>query len=396
MKKKQRCFVKRFAALVAALMLCAALCVPALAAPAWPVSPTSDDFVSHPNCWYVWNSVNLGSGSYEGYELICHPMGQYGSTNTQQYPFDSYSTNSSTYSYTDSSDKVHSFIYSLPYIPASPTASWPDLPSFPVGEPSNICGAVRLYPVKWRDYLAGVDDVYGDRQLYGYLTSWRSDSSSSLSASFNDAVLDYNPIFVPSNTFFFADRTYSSSSNSTLVSYVIRNGDNDFWASPYNENYLRLSKSHLSTPVFSSFPSHFSIPSSDVGFVFCQKPTSAGVHSYISEFNVNLSFAAVLWVPDALLPADVKVGDWISKSDVESLQDQLTKDFDVSSDTLKNSKDNLNSWNSTSSVDSDVASGATGFLNGIFQNLGTFLFSVSLLCFGAVVLRMLIRKAVDG
>jgi hypothetical protein len=30
-KKKQRCFVKRFAALVAALMLCASLCVPAFA-----------------------------------------------------------------------------------------------------------------------------------------------------------------------------------------------------------------------------------------------------------------------------------------------------------------------------------------------------------------------------
>ena len=93
---------------------------------------------------------------------------------------------------------------------------------------------------------------------------------------------------------------------------------------------------------------------------------------------------------------DIDVGSWLSADDLEKLQDQLINDFDVDSNTLKNSKDNLNSWNSTSSVDSDVASGAIGILNGIFQNLGTFLFSVSLLCFGAVVLRMLIRKAVDG
>ena len=109
-----------------------------------------------------------------------------------------------------------------------------------------------------------------------------------------------------------------------------------------------------------------------------------------------MKFSASLWVPAALLPADVAVGDWISQGTMDKLQDQLVKDFDIDSDTLKNSKDNLNSWNSTSSVDSDVASGASGLLGGLFQNLGTFLFSVSLLCFGAVVLRMLLRKAVDG
>ena len=74
----------------------------------------------------------------------------------------------------------------------------------------------------------------------------------------------------------------------------------------------------------------------------------------------------------------------------------ISNEFGVDSDTIKDTKDILNSWNSSSSVDSDVASGASGLLGGLFQNLGTFLFYVSLLCFGAVVLRMFIRKAVDG
>lgn len=389
-KKKQRCFVKRFVALVAALVISFSLSVSVFAIN-WPASPSSDDFVSHPNCWYVWNEINLES--YHGFELICHPMQEYGATNTQQFPFDSYSTNSSTYRYTNSSGTTVTFMYGVPYIPASPTASWPDLPSFPVGDPSNICGAVRLYPCKWRDYLASVSDVFNDRSVYGYLTSWPSDSSSIISDYYDHEVFAENPVYIPSNIFFFGSKTDSSTNH---TSYVISNGDNDFWASPYNANYLKLSKSHLSTLGMRSFPSHFSIPSSDVGFVFCKRPTGDGMHVYNTEFDVSLSFAVVLWVPDSLLPSDVKVGDWISKATVEDLQDELANEFDVDSDTLKNSKDNLNSWNSTSSVDSGVASTSISALNAMFQNLGGFLFIVSLMVFGAVVLRMLIRKAVDG
>lgn len=380
---------RRVGALLSALLMICCFTAPALAIN-WPASPSSDDFVSHSNCWYVWNSINLGS--YEGFELICHPMQEYGSTNTQQFPFDSYSTQSGTYSYTNSSSETVTYMYGIPYIPASPTASWPELPSFPVGEPSNICGAVRLYPCKWRDYLAGVDDVFTDRSVYGYLTSWPSDSFSSYSDTFENEILDYNPIFVPSNIFFFGNKTDTSTNH---TSFGIENGDNDFWASPYNDNYLKLSKSHLSTPAFRSFPSHFSIPSSDVGFVFCKDP-GTGYYAYNSEFNVTLSFAAVLWVPKSLLPADVKVGDWISKANLEGLQDQLVKDFNVNSDTLKNSSDSFNSWLDSDAIDTDIADTSYNVINALFQNVGQFVFIVSLLCFGAVVLRVVVRKAVEG
>lgn len=382
---------RRVGALLSALLMTCCFTVSALAAPAWPASPSTADFVSHPNCWYVWNEINLGV--YSGYELICHPMGQYGSTDTQQYPFDSYSTNSSTYSYTNPSGTTVTFMYGIPYIPASPTASFPDLPSFPVGEPSNICGAVRLYPCKWRDYLSRVDDVFNDRSVFGYLTSWPSDSSSIISDKFDHEVFSEFPIYIPSNIFFFGSKTDSSTNH---TSFGIVNGDNDFWASPYNTNYLRLSKSHLSTRGMRSFPPNFSIPSSDIGFVFCKRPTGDGMHVYNSEFNVTLSFAATLWVPDALLPADVKVGDWISKADVESLQDQLVKDFDVNSDTLKNSKQNLESWQNSNTIDTDIADIAFSVFHALFGTaLASFVSTVVLLCFGAVVLRILLRKALE-
>lgn len=394
MKKKQRCLLKRFAALVAALAISFSLSVPAFAAGNdWPSSPSSLDFYFHPNSWYVWKRTILrGVG---GYELICTPMTEYDSSNTVRYPFPfSYSTNSSTYSFTNSNGVTKTFMYASPYIPASMSASWSNLPSFPVGTPTNVIGAVRLYPSIYSGYLANISDVFTDRSIFGFLTSWPSSGESSIADQYDHEIFDTFPVYIPTNIFFFGHRT---SSSSNVSGFAIVDGDNDFWATPFNSNYLDLSDSHYSNTSYTSFPDNFSIPSSDVGFVFAKTPAGDGMHSYNTEFNVSdLRFAATLWVPDSLLPSDVAVGDWISKASIEGLQDQLVNDFDVNSGTLKNSKNSLDSWSSTSSVDSDVASGATGLLNGIFQNLGTFLFSVSLLCFGAVVLRMLIRKAVDG
>lgn len=382
--------IRRLGASFAALLMICCMTVPALAVD-WPASPSSADFASNPNCWYVWNKHYLGL--YSGYELICHPMGQYGSTNTQQFPFDSYSTNSFTYSYANSAGNGGVYMCAFPYIPASPTASWPDLPSFPVGEPSNICGAVRLYPCKWRDYLAGVDDVFEDRSVFGFLTSWPSYSSTSLSVVYPSKTFTEYPVYVPSNVFFFGDRSVSSSGG--VSGFGISNGDNNFWASPYNENYLKLSKSHI-TSDYRSFPSNFSVPSSEVGFVFAKQPEGDQMHPYNTEFNVTLSFAAVLWVPEALLPSDVQVGDWISKATVEVMQDDLVNEFGVDSDTLKNSKQNFDSWQNSNTIDTDVANTGLDIINALMQNVGQFAFVVSLLCFGAVILRVLIRKAVEG
>lgn len=394
MKKKQRCFVMRFAALVAAMVISFSLAVPAFAAGNnWPSSPSTNDFFNHPNCWYVWQSKTLEG--LPGYELICSSMTESGDTNAVSLPFPfSYSTNSGTYSITYSNGTVKTFMYATPYIPASIAGSWQNFPSFPVGDASPYCAAVRIYPDISSGYLANISDVFTDRSVFGFLTSWPSSGDSSISDKYENEIIDAYPIYVPTNIFFFGDRSSTSSGN--VTGFGIAGGDNDFWATPSNYNYLHLSDSHYSTPGYRSFPAGVYIPSSDLGFVFAKQPEGNHMHSYNTEFDVSLKFAATLWVPLSLLPSDVEIGDWISKATIEDLQDELAHEFDVDTNTLKNSKDNLNSWNSTSSVDSDVASGATGLLNGIFQNLGTFLFSVSLLCFGAVVLRMLIRKAVDG
>lgn len=383
---------RRIGASFAAFLMVCCLTAPALAANDWPSSPSFFDFYSHPNCWYVWKRTVLrGVG---GFELICSPMNEFESSNTVSlsFPF-SYSTNSSTYSYTSSSGVTRTFMYSTPFIPASMSAIWSNLPSFPVGVPSNLTAAVRLYPYIRSGYLANISDVFTDRSIFAFLTSWPASGDSSIADTFDHEVFDTYPVYVPSNIFFFGDKTDSSTNHS---SFGIVDGDNDFWATPFNSNYLDLSKSHYSTTGFHSFPSNFSIPSSDVGFVFC-RDAGTGYNPYNSVFNVSdLQFVATLWVPDSLLPSNVAIGDWISKADVESLQDQLVKDFDINSDTLKDSKANFDSWQNSNTIDTDVANTSLDIINGLMQNVGQFAFVVSLLCFGAVVLRVLIRKAVEG
>lgn len=390
--RKFKMGIRRFGASLSALLMICCFTAPALAAGHdWPASPASSDFYSHPNSWHVWQKKSLYG--YSGFELICCPMVEYQDSDTSNWRIGgTYSTASGTYSCSDSSVTT-TYMYAFPSIPVSPAGYWSDLPSFPVGDVGNFRAVVRLYPCIWSDYLKDVPDVFEDRSVFAFLTSWPSDGGSSIADHYGSEIFDTYPVYIPSNIFFFGSKTDTSSSHS---SFGIDGGSNIFWASPSNSNYLRLSLSHFSDSLMSHFPSGSSIPSSDIGFVFCKRPSGDGMHVYHSEFDVSLSFAATLWVPDALLPADVKVGDWISKADIEGLQDQLVKDFDVNSDTLKDSKANFDSWQNANTIDTDVANTGLDLINGLMQNVGQFVFVVSLLCFGAVVLRVLIRKAVEG
>lgn len=392
MKKKQRCFYKRFAALVAALVLVFSLSVPVFAASDTETDmPSLDDFYSHHGSWYVWRK--LSPHGVESYELLCSPISVSGSSYTLPYSI-SYSTNAFDVSYlANDSGESYDYACAFPYPLRGASGLWSELPSFPIGsESSGQTASVLVYSTSTQP-----------SGTYGFLTSSFSRSDRILSfgntygSSFGSSTdtLDSFSFSSPFYSYPFAIRQSSSSSSS---GYVLQGGDSGFIIPPENQSrvlYLNLGTTRylLGTYSFVPYPSGYTIPSSDIGFVFVKQPSSSPVYS-ASAFNTTGSFAFSLLVPSSWLP-DVKLGDWLSDSP-EDLQDAITNEFGVDSGTIKDSKDKLNSWNSASSVDSDIASGASGLLGGLFQNLGTFLFSVSLLCFGAVVLRMLIRKAVDG
>ena len=392
MKKNQRCFYKRFAALVAALVCVFSLSVPAFAASdTEAVMPSLDDFYSHHGSWFVWRNLNNKGVDY--LELLCSPIAVSGSSYTLPYSI-SYSSNAFDVSYIGTaSGKRYVYACAIPYPLRGASGLWSELPSFSVGSGlSPDTSVVRVYSSSAQQY-----------NTYGFLTSSFSRSDRILSFGNTDGsssgsatdTLDFYSFSSPFYTYPFAFREYTSTSGS---GYGLQGGDSSFIVPPNSYSdfqfiSLKSTRYFLEANSFVSYPPGYTISSSDIGFVFVKMASSLPAYS-ASAFDTTGSFAFSLLVPASRLP-DVKLGDWISDSP-EDLQDAITNEFGIDSGTLKDSKDNLNSWNSASSVDSDIASGASGLLGGLFQNLGTFLFSVSLLCFGAVVLRMLIRKAVDG
>lgn len=392
MNKKCRCFFKRFAALVSALVISFSLPVSALAASDTIADmPSLDDFYKHHGSWFVWRSITESGFLY--YELLCSPISVSGSSYSLPYSV-SYATNAFDVSYlANDSGKSYDYACAFPLPLRGASGYWYELPSFPVGLSSKSDTAqVRVYTT--------VDPQSG---AYGFLTSSFSRSDRILSfgntaGSSSGSSTDTFDSFTFSSPFYSYPFAIRETTTSSASGYVLQGGYTNFIVplSDYSRaRYINLASTRYlrGTHDFISYPSGYTIPSSDIGFVFVQKPSSSPVYS-ASAFDTTGSFAFSLLVPASRL-ADVKLGDWISDSP-EDLQDAITNQFHIDSGTLKDSEDILNSWNSSSSVDSDVASGASGLLGGLFQNLGTFLFSVSLLCFGAVVLRMLIRKAVDG
>lgn len=392
MKKKLRCFVNRFAAFVAAMMLSFSLPVSALASSDTVADmPSLDDFYSHHGSWFVWRNIRVNSVDYV--ELLCSPISVSGNSYSLPYSI-SYSTNAFEVNYlANDSGKSYSYACAFPYPLRGASGLWSELPSFPVGSGTDHSTSVlRIYSTSAQSsntytFLASASTSSDHLLSFG-------NTSGSSSGSSTDT-LDTFTFSSPFYSYPFAIRQTTSSSAS---GYGITGGDTQSVIPPteFSRNlYSGLEATYLllGTSTFIPYPVGATIPSSNLGFVCVQKPASSPIYT-ASAFNTTGSFAFSLLVPVSRLP-DVKLGDWLSDSP-EDLQDAITSQFGIDSGTLQNSKDNLNSWNSTSSVETDVASTSISVLNAMFQNLGGFLFIISLMVFGAVVLRMFIRKAVDG
>ena len=392
MKKKCRCFFKRFAALIAAFVVSVSFCSPCFAAFGTEVvMPSLDDFYKHHGSWFVWRNATLSNSLY--YELLCSPISVSGTSYSLPYSVP-YSTNAFDVSYlANDSGLAYDYACAFPLPLRGASGYWYELPSFPIGMSTdpNAC-LVRVYST--------ADQPSGS---FGFLASSFSRSDRILSfgntaGSSSGSSTDTLDSFAFSSPFYSYPFAIRETTSSSASGYVLYGGDNSFIVPPSNysdDALLSLGSTRFLRGTFSfiDYPSGYTIPSSDIGFVFVKQPSFTPAY-YASSFDTTATFAFSLLVPVSRL-RDVELGDWLSGSP-EDLQKVIIDEFDIDSDTLKESKDYLTLWKNASSVDSGVASGASGFLSGVFQNLGTFLFSVSLLCFGAVVLRMLIRKAVDG
>lgn len=379
MKKKHRRLLKRFAALVAALVICSALCVPAFA---------SNNASSQK--WVVVGERDMRNemGTYSRYLHLTPYQGG-----------EIYATT------------ISSYVASLNINPSS---------SAP--EPTN-CMTWLLplnYPDWWRAALP-----LGNRAYIQFDSPQivRNSTGSSISSfdvfAFSRSQASYFDFSV--------DRNQPTSSNTSDTLVVFRNDsplfplssgiiDGSFGSSPLASGVsLQVGSSSLVYSLqdfYQLYPAFWSVSGTYSGFSYTSiaglsnlssddlilgvtLPTfPASESGYILTVSVAISF----WVDANKLPAGLQVGDeFPANTDAfDQMRDDLIDQFPEAFENIENGKDTLTGWNDTETVDTDVASTSISALNAMFQNLGGFLFIVSLMVFGAVVLRMLMRKAVDG
>ena len=379
MKKKQRCLLKRFAALVAALMLSASLCVPCFA---------SNNASSQK--WVVVGERDMKNemGTYSRYLHLTPYQGG-----------EIYAT------------PISSFVSSLNTSPSS---------SAPVPTQFMTWLIPLNFPDWWRSALP-----LGNRAYIQF------DSPQIVQNSTGSSISSFRVFaFSRSQATYFdfsLNRTDTSSSNYSDTSVVLRNDsplfplacaivDGSFSSSPSASGVsLYVGSSSLVYSLqdfYQLYPAFWSVSGSFSGFSYTPVAGLSNLSSddlilgvalpsftstqsgYILTVSVAISF----WVDANKLPAGLQVGDeFPANTDAfDQMRDDLIEQFPEASDNIANGKDTIQGWNDTETVDSDVASTSISALNAMFQNLGGFLFIVSLMVFGAVVLRMLIRKAVDG
>lgn len=369
MKKKQRCLFKRFVSLFGALMLCASLSVPA--------------FASNNAQWRKWVITDSKQFTNESGTM---------STYFQLTPF----LDGNVYAAT-----ISSHASAVKFSSASAPGSWfsyvlycdnyPDWwrSAVPLGARSYV--QVDVKSLSWSSSYSGYRSPVSSGNLYVFDRN-NALVVGSISIGSGTASNGYISTVGAPSAFFISGQSASTSSSVSPVSFSV--GDSLVF-SP-NDLFNIVPGFPLSD--FSAIDNvrYASIPLSNLSsdtIVF-------GVYSgdFLSGRYYHATAEITYWVDANKLPSGLQVGDeFPADTDAfDKLRDELLDQFPEASENINNGKDTIKGWNDTETVNTDVASTSISVLNAMFQNLGGFLFIVSLMLFGAVVLRMLIRKAVDG
>lgn len=377
MKKKQRCLLKRFAALVAALILCFSISSPALAAFDDDFDlPSQYLFDKHSRQWYI-----LFLNDYVYFFPFSFSVGPSGASSgfgvpTSPFSADLVTTSSESYTfyYLDAVSPycLHNrFPLPIGYGYAS-IGFVPDVTTLSLIQ--NNSGGVRYFVGDSSDFPYGsqghYDSGFKSGDVSGYIYRLPAFYKSTISNNTSWGMFSAPSSYITSSDY----SAFHSLTEFYPLSFYA--GDYEFTL-PYPSDKIIYSN-HLiyAASLYRSSYGSFLTSDSLAHAIFFRMPETTFTALYGNRYSSGS------WFP--------------SDEELQNLQDELVTQFGVDSHTLDTSKKSLESYMDTPSVSSEVASGASGLLNGIFQNLGTFLFSVSLLCFGAVVLRMFIRKAVDG
>lgn len=378
MKKKQRCLFKRFAALVAALMLCVSLCVPCFAS---NNASTKKWYVAAEDVFPTESGVN---GRY----LKLTPY-----VDGQEFTYTSLSySGSASLLVADPSNNIPTRSYSW-VMPVNYPDWWRS--SLPLGNRTYI--DFRLVSASYSPIINGVYSNYT-----GQVDTFFFDSANAFDVAYDikysgssESREQLTNITLSGSPHFYITSAPSTNSGSTVGASCLTVSPSSTFTRLAVSDFvnivpvLSVSKSSTNSPVFG--PTNLSNLSSN-RFVI------ALVGNSISQQYWKCQFKMSFWVDATKLPAGLEVGDEFPANDdaFDNLRDELLKQFPEAAENVENGKATIQGWNDTETVDTDLANTSLSTINALFQNLGQFLAIVSLMIFGAVVLRMLVRKAVDG
>ncbi len=376
MKKKQRCSFKRFAALVAALMLCAALCVPCFAVDKQLTIlddfPSDDDFRSHPNQWYVVRSGD----SRQLYLLFDH--------NPNWDPVGKFNGNESTFPLVSRKETIN----------LGPSSYY------------AISSAQTYHPYYWiNKYPVDIGWSAGSLLFFS-----RSNTSYSGSPSFLVTVDNYRPsggqfYSASGGADVFIGPVYSAPlwmtskvGNTTTPAYVFPHpsglSTRSSIGSPIELSSFVSYEFYPGDFEMGTFPRSLLTTSRDLALLGVDqvRPSSTSVTYNSLSFWPVIAFSSSNF--EALYGSGYSNGGWFPRDD--DLQDDLTNEFGVDSDKLHNSKDSLDSWGATQTVDKDALLSASNLLFCFSSSsLWSYIVVVALIFFGAVFLRLILRKALE-
>lgn len=370
MKKKQRCLLKRFAALVAALVLCSALCVPC--------------FASNNASSKKWVIVAEDQRAGENGQL------------TRFFKVTPYS-NGAEYATPITSITYSVHLASDVYDKWTCPVNYPDWwrADLPLGSASYVEISSPTIKEAYSRNSSGGGMQYADSvflvpllKSYALTSSFsRYSSATAFTGSFSffpSAILNGSSVYF---SYYASDGIALPASGESSIKRLDTMPNlvpamvNDPSIGPGVNKVETLHNASSSQIIWVAIP--------DVNW-----PASNLPLDYYADVTCVISY----WIDANKLPAGLQVGDEFpaDTDSFDQMRDDLIDQFPEASKNIQNGKDTLTGWNDTETVDTDVATSALSALNAMFQNLGSFLFIVSLMVFGAVVLRMFIKKAVDG
>lgn len=379
MNKKHACLLKRFASLFAALMLCVTLCVPV--------------FASNNASTRKWRVIASEQRTGENGSLTTYfKLSPYENGALYQVPL-----------YTRFGAASKSLLGQTVY------DVWAEPVNYPDWWRSDI-------PLGARSYV----EISNIQDLSYRFNGSSSQTSFAILPVHRDTLMRFSFSAYSSASSFSGDLSafpvrFSRNLGSTLDIVDVGNFGYNFEKTDVNDSSfsvigaLETRQNLVYTPIHLGFagPADFDVDlscpfyncsSSDLIWIVLPRNLLASSSSSMFGSFARVRCTISYWVDANKLPAGLKVGDeFPADTDAfDNLRDELINQFPEASDHIENGKDTIQGWNDTETVDTEVASTSITALNALFQNLGGFLFIISLMVFGAVVLRMLIRKAVDG